>query len=406
MAFFGAIEALARVDRAGEQFEAWELSASGPIAVSEPLRPFTFRIVLAGAASAFGLTALAATLPETQRLDDIQIGEAGAVVRVALLCRGVCDVVPSVDKASIGSFVLRGVSQTLDIDLSGRGGLAERLRLKPIDGGSLLTIEADAGLNSARVIDCKTESGPARCVEFRFDRAGARTVLAPPAAAPPADLAPRPKPGRRPALSPATVSNPPPETPAPSPGLRGERALVKPADDIPFIGAIVLDQKSPLREGAQDRLVVPGFAPPERLAPPRAAPDLAATLKERVSAPPKEPGRAFSIAAEMAAILNKTADPGTCEGAAARLSADAWALDAMVDLAFCKAAAGRIEDADADFARLLAYTPDNHEALVGRGLIALARGERSRGLDFLQEALNALPPIAESDRIADAMARY
>ena len=112
------------------------------------------------------------------------------------------------------------------------------------------------------------------------------------------------------------------------------------------------------------------------------------------------------IAAEMADILGKTADPATCEGSAARLSADAWALDAMVDLAFCKAAAGRMGEADDDFSRLLAYTPDNYEALTGRGLIALARGDRARGLDLLQEALNALPPIAESDRIAEAMARY
>lgn len=378
----------------------------------EPVRPVTLRIVLAAAASAFGLSALAATLPEKQRLDDIQIGEAGAVVRVALLCRGVCDVAPSVDGATIGSFILRGVSQTLDIDLSGRGGLAERLRLKPIDGGSLLTLDADAGLNSARVIDCRTESGPARCVEFRFDRESARTALAPPAAtgAPAAGAAPKPKPARRPALSPSTVSAPPPETPPPSPGLRSE-APAEPAGEALFIGAIVPGHQSALREGADERLIVPGFAPPERLAPPRAAPDVAApdvatTLKERVSAPAPKPVETFSIAAEMKTILGKTADPATCEGAAARLSADAWALESMVDLAFCKAAAGRIEDADADFSRLLAYTPDNHEALVGRGLIAIARGERPRGLDFLQEALNALPPIAESDRIAAAMTRY
>lgn len=377
------------------------------------MRPVTLKIVLVAAASAFGLSALAATLPEKQRLDDIQIGEAGAVVRVALICPGKCDVAPSVDKATIGSFVLRGIERDLDIDLSGQGGLAERLRLKPIDGGSLLTLVADAGLNSARVIDCETDSGPARCVEFRFDRAGARTVLAPPPAATPAavNAAPRPKPARRPAVSPTTVSAPPPTPPAATPGLRSE-APPENAGELPFIGAAVLEASSPLREGAEERLLVPDFAPPERLAPPapRAlpppAPDVATTLKERVSAPAPKPAQSFDVAREMAAILGKTNDVGTCEGAAARLSADAWALDAMVDLAFCKAAAGRTEDADADFARLLAYTPDNHEALVGRGLIALQRGERVRGLDFLQEALNALPPVAESDRIVEAMARY
>lgn len=373
------------------------------------MRPVTLKIVLIAAASAFGVSALAATIPVKQRLDDIQIGEAGAVVRVALICPGRCDVAPSVDKATIGSFVLRGIAKDLDIDLSGHGGLAERLQLKPIDGGSLITLVADAGLNSARVIDCSTESGPARCVEFRFDRTGARTVLsAPPSAATPApaSAAPRPKPARRPALSPTTVIQPL-QAPEATPGLRSEAAPEK-AAEIPFIGAIVLEEKTPLREGAEERLLVPDFAPPERLSPPRAAPapEIATTLNERAAAPAPKPGQSFDFAREMAAILGKTNDVGTCEGAAARLSADAWALDAMVDAAFCKAAAGRTEDADADFARLLAYTPDNHEALVGRGLIALQRGERVRGLDFLQEALNALPPLAESDRIAEAMARY
>ena len=373
------------------------------------MRPVTLRIVLVAAASAFGLSAFGAALPARPRLDDIQIGEEGALVRVALVCPGKCDVIPSADEASIGSFVLRGIERNLDIDLSGHGGLAERLRLKPIDGGSLLTLVADAALNSARVIDCATESGPARCVEFRFDRAGARTVLAnPPAAAPiPARAAPRTDPGRGPALSPAAASATPETTPSATPGLRGD-APREGKGEPPFIGAIVLEGKSPLRDGAGERLHIPDFAPPERLSPPpRAlAPDVTTTLKERISAPAQAPAPSFDFKREMTAILGKSNDVGTCEGAAARLSADAWALDAMVDLAFCKAAAGRMEDADADFARLLAYTPDNHEALVGRGLIALERGERVRGLDFLQDALNALPPIAESDRIAAAMARY
>ena len=385
-------------------------SASALEAVQKPLRPVTLRIVLAAAASAFGLSALAASMPGKQRLDDIQIGEAGAVVRVALICRAKCDVAPSVDEATIGSFVVRGVEENLDIDLSGRGGLAERLRLKPIEEGSLLTVEANAGLNSARVIDCATESGPARCVEFRYDRAGSRTAtVAPPAVETPAiGPAPRPKPQRRPVTPPTTVSAPPPAAPAATPGLRSDAAPAK-AEDTPFIGAIVLEKGSPLRDGGGEHLIAPGFAPPERLTPPPApgpAPDVATTLKERVSAPAPKPAQPFDIAREMGAILGKTSNVGVCEGAAARLSADAWALDAMVDLAFCKAASGRTEDADADFARLLAYTPDNHEALVGRGLIALSRGERARGLDFLQEALNALPPIAESDRIAEAMTRF
>jgi hypothetical protein len=377
------------------------------------LSPVTLRTVLAGATSAFGLSAIAASLPAKNRLEDIQIGESGAIVRVALLCRGLCDIAPSADPAAAGSFLVAGVTERLDLDLSGRGGLANRLRLSPVDGGSLLTIEADAGLNAAQVIACNTESGPARCVEFRFDHAG-RTAAAPqplPIKPAPVTIAP-PKFAPKPAAAPTNVS---------APEIRAALPANTAKDAVPFIGAVVLGAQSGLRDPADARFETPGFAPPERLAPPGpvrapqtalalAASTLpASTLRERIAAPASQPGpgpqQRFSLAREMATILGKTADAGTCEGAAARLSADAWALQSMVDLAFCKAAAGSLDEADADLTRLLAYTPDNHEALVGRGLIAFARGERERGLDFLQEALNALPPIAESDRIAAAMGR-
>ncbi|MDZ7629186.1 MAG: hypothetical protein U5J99_12375 [Parvularculaceae bacterium] len=396
------------------------------------MRPVTLRIVLTIAGCAFGLSALAAALPAADRLQDIQIGENGAILRVALVCRGSCDVSPSADAAAFGSFVLTGIRESLDIDLTGRGGLAQRLLLKPIEGGSLLSIEASAGLNAAHVIDCRTESGPARCIDFRFDRAGAHSAAALPrtgerlAPAARRAIAPKPAGGLRaepstPLPTPRVAPKRQAPTPAPqlipepvTPGLRSEARPALPPG-APFVGAVVLETKKARRDPLQERLVVPDFAPPERLSPPksvrpivpRAADTLATarmeTLKELFSAPRAE---TFNLAHEMTAITGKTADPATCEGAAARLSADAWALEAMVDLAFCKAAKGDLDAADDDFTRLLAYTPDNHQALVGRGLVAIAEGDRARGLEFLQEALNALPPIAESDRIVAAMDRY
>ncbi len=358
--------------------------------------PFSLKVLLAAAAGAATLSAIAAALPEKQRLEDLLIGSEGAIVRVAVICRTRCEIVASEDPGSFGSFRIEGVEKNLDIDLTGHAGVAERLQLKAVGGASLLTVSAPARLNAARVTDCNTESGPARCIEFRYDR-GAMTVAAPerltqpPAAGARAAEAPKPK---RPTAAAAT------KEPAPQPGLRSEAA---PAEEIPFLGAAIIDVDTRLRDTPDLKFAVPDFAPPERLAPPPR--EIQSTLKERVSAPaPRSPAR-FDFAREMTAILGKKNDPATCEGAAARLTADAWALGAMVDLAFCKAASGALEEADDDFTRLLAYTPDNYEALVGRGLIALARGERTRGLDFLQEALNALPPIAESDRIAAAMAR-
>lgn len=372
--------------------------------MSEPVRPVTLRIVLAAAVSAFGLSAIAAALPAPQRLEDIQIGESGVILRVALLCRGRCEVSPSAEPANAGSFLIAGVTESLDLDLSGRGSLANRLRLAPVEGGSLLTIEADAGLNAAQVIDCNTDSGPARCVEFRFDHA-ARTAATPrptPLAGAHKRTAPKP------AAIPTAVSAPPPQPPIPSPGIRSEPPKDPLAEDAPFIGAVVLEAEPALRDPFGPKPLIPDLAAPERLAPPSLppTPQTSTALKSRIAAPAPRSEKRFNFGEEMKSLLGKSADAATCEGAAARLSADAWALSSMVDLAFCKAASGALDEADADFSRLLAYTPDNHEALVGRGLIAFARGDRARGLDFFQDALNALPPIAESDRIAAAMGRY
>lgn len=367
---------------------------------SHAFNPLSLKVLLAAGAGVAALSAIAAALPEKQRLEDLLIGSEGAIVRVAVICRTRCDIVASEDPGSFGSFRIEGVAKNLDIDLTGHGGVAERLQLKAVGGASLLTVSAPARLNAARVTDCKTESGPARCVEFRYDQ-GAVTVAAPerltqpPAAAARAAEAPIPEAApKRP--TPAAAS----KEPAAQPGLRGETA---PAEEIPFLGAAIIAVDPRLRDNPDLKFAAPEIAPPERLAPPPR--EIRSTLKDRVSAPARRSPARFDFAREMTAILGKRNDPATCEGASARLTADAWALGAMVDLAYCKAASGALEAADDDFERLLAYTPDNYEALVGRGLIALARGERTRGMDFLQEALNALPPIAESERIAAAMAR-
>ena len=52
----------------------------------------------------------------------------------------------------------------------------------------------------------------------------------------------------------------------------------------------------------------------------------------------------------------------------------------------------------------LEFTPDNYEALVGRAVIAEQAEERGVARKYYQDALNALPPIEESNRIVEAMA--
>lgn len=297
-------------------------------------------------------------------VEDIQIGEAGSLARIALVCRGRCDI--QADGA--GGFFIVNVQETLDLDLSERSTLISRLTLTPDKGGSALVLSLRRPINEASVITCESDSGPADCIELRFEPTREEVAAAP--------------------TKPTLRADAPPATPE--------------EEEPPFIGklSLVPAPAPSLRDGPEATILAfPEFLPPERLAP--AAPPAASAPAGEVARP-----RQFSFKGEATAILGKSFTDDDCERARMRLAADAWALDSMIDLAFCKAGAGLYDEADADLARLLAYTPDNYEALVGRGLIALAREDRESGMRHLQDALDALPPIAESDRIVAAMERH
>ena len=359
------------------------------------LRKVDAALLLAGSAAAvFAVAAIAAEPGE--KLEDVQIGERGDILRVALICSTRCDVVPD---AGV-DFRINGVIADLNVDLGARSALARRLTIAADKGSSLVTIDAGARINEARVVTCSSDSGLAPCIEYRFEPGVRAAGKAAPAAA-------------------KSASRPP--------AIRGDSAGASQLrgaenkDDLPFIGAIILSPGPALRDDPADGVLhLPQFAPPERFAPPKTAKppagEAAGALPANVAiARPSQiavdraealgAGATIDIKREASEILGKTFSVGACEGAKARLQGDAWALDAMIDLAFCKAAGGMLEEADADFARLLAYTPDNYEALVGRGLIAIASGKREAGHTYFQDALNALPPIAESDRIVEAMNR-
>ncbi len=369
------------------------------------LRKEDLALVLAAAAAVFAVAGVAAEPAE--KLEDVQIGERGDILRVALICSARCDVVPG---AGV-DFRINGVVADLDVDLAGKSALATRLTIAPSNGSSVVRIAAGARINAAHVVTCRSDSGPAPCIEYRFEPGGRAAHAAAPAAAKPAP----PKPAIRDNDADGTQA----------------RAAAK-KDDPPFIGAVILAPGPVLRDEPADGVLrLPQFAPPERFAPPRslpqpspqsaaepagdpagaipanvvARPSLLAVDRARTIATALGDGVSFDIKHEASEILGKSFSVGVCEGAKARLQGDAWALDAMIDLAFCKAADGKLEEADADFARLLAYTPDNYEALVGRAFIAIASGDRDKGQAFYQDALNALPPIAESDRIVEAMGR-
>ncbi len=392
-------------------------------------------VLAAGVAAALCLgappLALAAGQTSSQTLEDIQIGERGRTLRVALICTTQCAVAPD----AAGGFRLDGVRAALDIDLSGRSRLANRLKIIPRDGSSLLTIEPAAAISRAAIITCDSDTEPAPCIELVFAADAAPAALA--AASHGRTSPPRKKtapmkaePAPRPAAQDAAAGDGSGARATPAIRDRAAADNLEPAENIPFLGAAIVDARPRLREGIAP-LSFPQFAPPERLAPPAVEPHRLPAPDQRSDAVDVAPANGsdgaqssarpalidedpvkmlaangVDIRAEAGAILGKSLDVGACEGARARLMADAWALESMIDLAFCKAADGDLAAADNDFSRLLAYTPDNYEALVGRGLVALAEGDTRQGRKYFQDALNALPPIAESDRIVAAMDRF
>ncbi len=341
-----------------------------------PLAPAAAVIVLAAASAAAQGIAGA-----RNSLEDIQIGEDGRILRIAVLCRDDC----RVGARAGGAFFLPGIDETIDVDLSARSKLARALAVKPTNGGSLLAIRADADVARASIKPCRIGAGTASCIDLEFADV-ARFEADAIADAEPVHL----HPDEAAALAEATAAR--------------EAAASPPAD--------VAAEPPALREAPDEGLLrFARFAPPERLDPPIIAhavasavpppPRRAAIIRQEAGPPPA----AATIGEAARAILERSFGVAECGGAEARLRSDAWALEAMVDIGFCKAIAGDLEAADGVFVRLLDYTPDNYEALVGRALIAAEAGEKSVARKYFQDALNALPPIAESDRIVAAMGR-
>lgn len=342
-----------------------------------PLAPAAAIIALAAASAAAQSIVGARNI-----LEDIQIGEDGRILRIAILCREDC----RVGARAGGAFFLPGIDETIDVDLSGKSKLARALAVKPTNGGSVLAIRADAAVARAAVKPCRIGEGRASCIDLEFADV-ARFKDEQIAEAEPVHLHPDEA---------AALAEEPPaaETPAARPT------------------AIAAAPPPALREAPEEGLLkFARFAPPERLdAPviervvataPAAAPRRPAIIKEEAAFAKT----GVDVADAARAILGRDFGDAECGGAEERLRSDAWALEAMVDIGFCTAIAGDLEAADGVFVRLLDYTPDNYEALVGRALIAAQAGEKSVARKYFQDALNALPPIAESDRIVAAMTR-
>lgn len=324
-----------------------------------PLSPALAVIAFAAAgAAAQGVAGLAGP---PNAISDVQIGERGKLMRVAIVCREEC----RVGARSSGVYFVPGVSGDLEVDLSGRAKNAHRLSFKAESGGAELSVKSAKPIVASSIKRCAIDGVPAACIDIEFAEPVAKAS--------------------EPRVNAAAT---------PSPMLAHVSPVLREAPD-------------------EGKLVIARLAPPERFVPPPLP-----AAREDPPSPEDGPrlilekrktealiGARVDIGAEAAQILGRTFGASECAEADAKLKADAWALAAMVDIGFCEAIRGNLAAAEGVFERLLAYTPDNYEALVGRALIAARKGERSEAEREFQQALNALPPIAESDRIVAAMAR-
>jgi len=328
-------------------------------------------------------------------LEDVQVGERGNQTRIALICDAPC----FVEKLGAREFLLRGVDTTLNLDLSERTQNVSGLRATSSAEGALLSIATVGVIEYANTKNCTVGGRPAACIDLFFNASEiAQVVDVQPVAE--QQVIATPKQVEQPILREPKIAS-------------KTHVVAKPA----------------LRESAPERMMVfAKLTPPERLSPPTGA-ILAKVqpLESQVKIEPPatrrqveikrpavrepilatvqalDPVARFDYASKIGDLLEKQLTSSHCATAEATLRADAWALRAMVDVGLCAAARGNAEEADAILARLLEYTPDNYEALVGRALIALEAEEKSVARKYFQDALNALPPIEESNRIAEAM---
>ncbi len=300
-------------------------------------------------------------------IGDIQVGERGNQTRIAFLCDGAC----ILEKREADAFYLSGVDASFILDLSRRSKRVQSLRAIPQGEGSMLRIRTDAVIDHTRVKPCTVGGRDAACLDLFFVAAAQK--------------------------------NPPPSK------------QIKPAQQASASSTAAPQPAKPvLREGAPERFKrFAQLAAPERLSPPAGVilakvqpiePSVVVRKPAiRKSQPLVEPVK-VDFTERVKTLLNKDLTSAFCNNAAAALQADAWALGAMVDVGLCAAARGDVVQGDVTLARLLEYTPDNYEALVGRALIAEQAKEKGVARKYFQDALNSLPPIEESNRIVQAMA--
>ena len=390
-------------------------------------RPITAALLVAGLVASLVAAGAATALGAAQNtLSDVQVGEKDRLMRIALVCEKGCQI----DQRDDGGFLIADISSDLKIPLAGRSQHADALSFRPTNAGSVLAITASRRVESAAIHPCMVRGSSASCIDVTFAEASAAPVIAAQSNA---------------AIAPVVVSSP-------ARGVDYSKPSAEPATVPPVAAAPETSAKpakfreAPTKPVTTSADVAVNAAPLSVPEPPKKKPstEIAPAPKPSLRASPRKEILSFNglgeaapstaIAAPKLAALRSASQPETminpnfnrrttpidfgqkarlllgrsltdevCHSAQTTLNEDAWALDAMVDVGFCKALAGDLSAADSLFARLLAYTPDNHEALLGRALIAAEAGEKGVARKYFQDALDAAPPAEVAERITQTI---
>lgn len=398
------------------------------------------------AVAQLGLGAAPVPDPQPNRLQDVQIGEKDQVTRLALICLRPCPVTQQGEQ-----FLVAGLTEMATLPIGRASKNATSLTLTPLKAnrdaddatGSLLTIVSEKALLRTHISPCTASGAPATCLDLEFSRqpyAGTKRVQSAAHESPSKSASPI-TPGEREAQKQRTS--------APSKKAKSAATQSPLSRSAPQLAAVVepaTAKKTAAGPGPASAPPAPSLAPPslapQSLAPtnPAARATLAAVLRNPASPlrltplrPTPQPARdsadgpvlvtaapstrtvlkpvetdrvlaRVDFRAYAETVLDTRFDGDRCDTAQKTLEADAWALDAMGVIGFCRAAAGQFPEAEDIFKRLLTLQPENYEALVGRALIAGVAGETGVALKFLNEALALNPPSTVVKRIEGVVA--
>ncbi len=308
---------------------------------------------------------------DTNRLQDIQIGESGRFLRVALFCRLGCAISQRRD-----GFYLEGLQDQILIDIEDQSVNAQRLTMVPQATGSLLKIQSESSVLRSLVKECKIQKADAVCIDLEY---GDNPL-------PPDRIAQ--KEGHD--ILKAVRKEPSPVTKEPLRVTTFSQWTVA-APNRPN-SVVSSNTSAALREGAQSSsFIVEGdnanpillAATPKPLVPNVSLlrPVQTQLVLNRVD---------FREYAET--ILDRRFDSENCSNAQAKLQDDAWDLEAMRMVGFCIGAKGDFEQAEIIFKTLLTQNDQNFEAMIGRGLIARVTGEKSVSKRFFNDAMKTRLP--------------